>query len=48
MLTYVLGNKIDGADADGVTSFIFNLGLHLENISTISFSVINFNGFYSI
>lgn len=30
MLTFILGNRIDGSDADGITSCIFNSGLHLR------------------
>lgn len=32
MSTYVLGNKIDGADADGVTSCIFSGWINILKI----------------
>ena len=32
MLTYMLGNKIDGADADGVTSCIFSGWINILKI----------------
>lgn len=32
MLTYMLGDKVDGTGADGVTNCIFHLGFTFQNI----------------